>query len=213
MLSREGKIPNNYTSFPTFRELSRSEGRLDFLPVLREVSVSTLDFDLKREPVMETARVDHPHGYEMFGFDTRAWDTIAEYESARSIARHMQNNRPGTTGEDRPTGCLRTESDWLTWSRRFRSRNGRRVRTRDAALLTELVAAHKAGVLTVPVLSVRGMTVRDKLAWLSSLGFGEFTKSQWDHMSKKSRRDAVLADADLSVLAELIDDFESVGAA
>lgn len=62
MLSREEKIPNNYTSFPAFRELSRSEGRLDFLPVLREVSVSTLDFDLKREPVMETARVDHPHG-------------------------------------------------------------------------------------------------------------------------------------------------------
>lgn len=202
-LSREGKVVNPYTAFPSFRELSRSEDRVDFGPVERAPEVS-LDFDFKRRPLMETLRVDVVDGREIAGFDTAPWDDVVEYTRARDIARHIAAVRPGTTGDDRPTGCLRTEKEWRTWERRFASSVGRRVRTAEATLLTEIVAAHKEGLVSVPVLASR-VSVDQKLAWLSSLGYGEFTRAQWDHMSKKDRRRKVLRDVDWSLLADVIE--------
>lgn len=204
-LSRLGKIPNPYTSFPTFRELSRSVNRLDFHPVNRTPEVSTVDFDLKRQPLRGTLRVDVIDGNEMAGFDTCAWDSVDDYKHARGIAGHMQLVRYGTTGGDRPTGCLRTGHDWETWFKRFESARGRRIRTADSALLTELVAAHKAGLVVVDRLAVR-VSVAQKVGWLSSLGMGEFTRAQWDHMSKKVRRSTVLRDADMDAVRAFADE-------
>lgn len=204
-LNREGKIPNPYTAFPTFRELSRSRNRLDFHPVDRSPEVSTVDFDLKREPLQDTLRVTDIDGNEMAGFDTRPWDSVDDYERARSIATHMQLVRWGTTGENRPSGCLRTGRDWETWLKRFSAAHGRRIRSAGGALLTEIVAAHKAGVVVVDRLAA-GMPVAEKLGWLSSLGLGEFTRSQWDHMSKKDRRATVLCDADMDAIRTLVDE-------
>ena len=121
-LSLLGKIPNPYTSFPTFRELSRSVNRLDFHPVDRTPEVSTVDFDLKRQPLRGTLRVDVIDGNEMAGFDTCAWDSVDDYKHARGIAGHMQLVRYGTTGVDRPTGCLRTGHDWERLNREIRRR-------------------------------------------------------------------------------------------
>lgn len=202
-LSREGKVPNPYTSFPSFRELSRSKDRLDFAPVQRTPEVS-LDFDMKRRPLLDTMRVDLVDGYEVAGFETAPWDTVAEYTRARDIARHIAAARPGTTGENRPTGCLRTRDEWLTWRRRFESSAGRRIRTVDAAVLTEIVAAHKEGLVHLPVLA-SGVSVDQKLAWLSSLGYGDFSRAQWDHMSKRTRRARVLDDIHLDALAEIVE--------
>ena len=204
-LTREGKIPNPYTSFPPFRELSRSVNRVDFHPVDLTPAVSALDFDLKREPLRDSLRVDIIDGNEMAGFETRAWDSIDDYKRARGIAGHMQLVRYGTTGDDRPTGCLRTGHDWDTWFRRFESARGRRIRTADGALLTELVAAHKAGLVVVDRLAVR-VSVAQKVDWLSSLGMGEFTRAQWDHMSKKDRRSTVLRDADMDAVRAFADE-------
>jgi len=202
-VSREGKVPNPYTSFPSFRELSRSKDRLDFGPVQRAPDVS-LDFDMKRRPVLDTLRVDLVDGHEVAGFDTAPWDSVADYVRARDIARHIAAARPGTTGDGRPTGCLRTRDEWMTWQRRFDSRAGRRIRTADSALLTELVAAHKEGLLSLPVVSDR-VPVEQKLSWLSSLGYGEFTRAQWDHASKRERRARVLADVDIDTLTEVVE--------
>lgn len=202
-LTREGKVVNRYTSFPSFRELSRSRDRVDFHAVERSPQVS-LDFDMKRRPLMDTLRVDVVDGHELAGFDTAPWDNVRGYQRARDIARHIAAQRPGTTGEDRPTGCLRTLEDWLTWQRRFESSTGRRIRTAGAALLTELVAAHKEGLVRVPALASR-VPIEQKIAWLSSLGYGEFTRAQWEHMSKRDRRARVLADLDLDVLTEVVD--------
>lgn len=202
-VSREGKVVNEYTSFPSFRELSRTKDRIDFRPVDRRPEVS-LDFDMKRRPLLETLRGDLVDGHEVAGFDTAPWDTVVEYSRAREIAWHIAAMRPGTTGPDRPTGCLRTRDEWLTWQRRYDSAVGRRIRTAESALLTELVAAHKEGLVSMPVLASR-VPVKQKLAWLSSLGYGEFSRAQWDHMSKRDRRDRVLRDTDLDVLAEVVD--------
>lgn len=202
-ISREGKVPNPYTSFPSFRELSRSENRIDFHPVERRPKIS-LDFDMKRRPLLDTLRINTVHGYEVAGFDTVAWESVTEYARAREIARHIAAMRPGTTGENRPTGCLRTEADWRTWERRYLSNVGRRVRTADAALLTELVAAHKEGIVTIPELAAR-IPVEQKLAWLSTLGHGEFTRAQWEHMSKRDRRARVLDDLNPDELTEIVE--------
>lgn len=202
-VSRTGKIVNEYTSFPTFRELSRSVDRLDFAPFHRAPEVS-LDFDMKRRPLMETLRVDVVDGHELAGFHTAPWDNVHDYMRAREIARHIAAMRPGTTGPDRPTGCLRTEAEWLTWQRRYESSAGRRVRTAGSALLSELVAAHKAGLLSLPVLAAR-IPVEQKITWLCSLGYGEFSRAQWDHMSKRDRRDRVLRDVDLDALVEVVE--------
>lgn len=202
-VSRVGKIKNSYSTFPSFRELSRSEDRLDFTRVNRTPEVC-LDFDMKRRPLLDTLRVDVVDGYEVAGFDTAPWDTVADYKRAREIARHIAAMRPGTTGEERPTGSLRTESEWRTWQRRYQSGIGRRVRTADAALLTELVAAHKEGLIALPVLASK-VSVAQKLAWLSSLGLGEFTRSQWDHMSKSSRRARVLRDVNFDEFRVVVD--------
>lgn len=207
-LSREGKIPNPYTAFPTFRELSRSNDRVDFKPVDRTPEVSSIDFDLKRQPVRDTLRTDDVDGFEIAGFETRAWDSVSDYDRAREIASHMQLVRYGTTGANRPTGCLRTGRDWETWFRRFESATGRRIRTADSAKLTELVAAHKEGLFVVDGLAAR-VPVIQKLAWLSSLGLGDFSRAQWDHMSKKDRRWRVLADVDLDELAVFVDELNS----
>lgn len=202
-LAREGKVVNHYTSFPSFRELSRSVDRIDFGPVERSPEVS-LDFDMKRRPLMDTLRVDIVDEHEIAGFDTAPWDNVRDYQRARDIARHIAAQRPGTTGEDRPTGSLRTREDWLTWQRRYESSTGRRIRTAGSALLTELVAAHKEGLVTVPVLASRA-PIDQRVAWLSSLGYGEFTRAQWEHMSKRARRARVLAGIDLDALAEVVD--------
>lgn len=202
-VSRTGKIRNPYTSFPSFRELSRSTDRVDFGPVDRAPEVS-LDFDMKRRPLMETLRVDVVDGHELAGFDTAPWDNVSDYLRAREIARHIAAMRPGTTGLDRPTGCLRTEEEWRTWQRRYEASAGRRVRTAGSALLSELVAAHKAGLVSLPVLAAR-VPIEQKIAWLSSLGYGEFSRAQWDHMSKRDRRDRVLRDTDFDVLAEVVE--------
>lgn len=201
-LSRTGKVPNHYQSFPSFKELSRSDNRLDCVLVSRTPEISTLDFDLKREPVPETFESSFVDGMEICGFDTRPWLTVLHYDKARSIAKHMQDHRPGAT---HLTGCLRTYEDWRNWLRRYRSMGGRRVRTAGSTLLTELVACHKAGFVEVPELVSKRFTVKDKLAWLSSLGLGEFSRSQWDHMSKCDRRDAVLADCDVGAVRDFLD--------
>lgn len=164
----------------------------------------SLDFDMKRRPVMETLRVDRVDGYELAGFDTAPWDNVHDYQRAREIARHIAAMRPGTTGSDRPTGCLRTVEEWRTWQRRYDSVAGRRIRTAESALLTELVAAHKEGLVSLPVLASR-VPVEQKLAWLGSLGYGEFSRAQWEHMSKRDRRARVLADVDLAALVEVVE--------
>lgn len=89
--------------------------------------------------------------------------------------------------------------------RRFESALGRRIRTADSALLTELVAAHKAGLVVVDRLAVR-VSVAQKVGWLSSLGMDEFTRAQWDHMSKKDRRSTVLRDADMDAVRAFADE-------
>ncbi len=169
----------------------------------------SLDYDLKRQPVWSSMTAEmvpfEDELYEFASFSTSAWDTVGDYTRAKEKARHIAANRPGTTGDDRPTGCLRTVKQWRTLRRRIDHDGGRRVRTDDGATLTELVAGHKEGLWSLPVLASK-RPVSDKLAWLSGLGFGDFTRAQWDHMSKRNRRARVLKSVDVDVIKGVVED-------
>lgn len=202
VISREGKVPNPYRRFPSFRELSRSTNRLDFVPVDVCPEIS-LDFDFKRKPVWDTLRLDVIDGYEVAGFDTEPWDSVGEYVSVKEKARHIARFRPGTTGDDRPTGALRTVEQLRTLKKRIDASKDRRVYTAKSAVLTEIVAAHREGLVSVPMLASKA-TVSQKLDWLSSLGCGEFTKAQWEHLTKRDRRERVIKNLDLDELVEVV---------
>lgn len=204
VVSRDGKVPNPYRRFPSFKELSRTRNRLDFAPldVCPEVS---LDFDFKRRILWDTLRCDVIDGHEVAGFDTAPWDSVDEYVSAKEKARHIAKFRPGTTGDNRPTGCLRTVEQLLTLKKRFETSKNRRIYTGRGSVLTDLVAAHREGMIDVPMLS-SSASVAQKLDWLSSLGYGEFTRAQWDHLCKKDRRARVVKDLDLGELARIVED-------
>ena len=96
------------------------------------------------------------------------------------------------------------QPDWAGYQVSTKQGSGP-IRTADSALLTELVAAHKAGLVVVDRLAVR-VSVAQKVGWLSSLGMGEFTRAQWDHMSKKVRRSTVLRDADMDAVRAFADE-------
>ena len=213
-VTRVGKLANRYFTFPTTRELTRSVNRRDFLREERCPLVSTIDFDLKRQPVRDsltssTVEIEGQE-YELACFSTVPWVSVREYERARAIASHMQAYRPGTTGDDRPTGCLRSPVDWEVFFARYEAAPGRRIRSASSKTLNELVAAHKAGLVTINQLDSLP-SVDAKIEWLSSLGFGVYTRSMWEHMSKSSRRLRVIDDADLAALTELVDELNGVG--
>lgn len=207
VLSRVGKVTYGYTRFPSFRELSHATDRVDFLPVDIEIDRS-LDYDLKRRPVWSSMTAEmvpfEGERYEFATFSTRAWDTVGDYLRAKEKACHIAAYRPGTTGDDRPSGCLRTVKQWRTLQRRLGTDGSRRIRTSGSAMLTELVAGHKEGLWSIPVLASK-ITVDEKLAWLSRLGYGTFTRSQWDHMGKRDRRARVLKSADMNLITGVVE--------
>lgn len=201
ILSRDGRVPNAALEFPSARELTRTVDREPFHARIRDREIA-LDYDLKRRPVEDTFCVSNVGSpidgdtYEVVSFDTRPWETVADYRRAKRIARHIAEFRPGTTGDARPSGCLRTGDQWATFMRRLRNaETGVHQRHRDAGVSTllELVAGHKAGLWVIPELASKKLSVEGKLDWLASLGLGSLTESQWKHMSKKDRQRKVLA--------------------
>ena len=205
-ISRVEPVDNPYLKFPSFRQLSRANNRMDFFGLTLERKVS-LDFDMKRAPVMETLHGDDVAGYEVAGFATVAWDNVMQYVKAKDIARHIAQFRPGTIGDNRPGGTLREADSMRVWSQRFNQKN-RRIRTYGGEVLKGIVAGYKAGILTVddvPVLYDKSVKVSGKIDWLSSLGFGEFSYSLWRKMGDKSRCEVVIRDTDFGEIRQLLE--------
>lgn len=99
VVTREERVPNGYTRFPSFQELSRRDDRRDFIPARIERSVS-MDYDLKRSPVMASMTaelVPLPDGttHEMATFSTEPWERVEDALRAREIVpRHGENRVP-----------------------------------------------------------------------------------------------------------------------
>ncbi|MCX2163939.1 hypothetical protein [Corynebacterium auriscanis] len=180
VVTREGRVPNGYTRFPSFQELSRTEDRKDFLPSRVERSVS-MDYDLKRKPVMSSMTpemVPLPDGSskEMATFPTEPWERIEDCVRARQIAREMAR-----------TGCLRTVAEWRDWDVRYTHGKGRRIITPQRTVLMSIVMAHRQGVITIPTLADRSLSITERLVWLAEWGMGTVSRGDWDNARRPER--------------------------
>lgn len=185
VVTRDGRVPNPYTRFPSFQELSRKEDRKDFLPGVINRSVS-MDYDLKRRPVLSSMRgewVRLPDGttHELATFTTEPWETVEECLRAREIAREMAK-----------TGCLRTVADWRDWDVKFTHGKGRRIVTPKRAVLMSLVMAHRQGVVSIPTLPDRSLTIAERLDWLAEWGLGTVSRGDWDNARRPERASQML---------------------
>lgn len=185
VVTRDGRVENPYTRFPSFRELSRKEDRRDFLPTTVNRAVS-MDYDLKRRPVMPSmsARmVPLADGslHEMATFDTCPWETIEDALRARRIARDLAQS-----------GCLRTVDQWRGWHTRFAHGKGRRIVTPHRAVLMSLVMAHRQGVVKIPTLADRSLTVEQRLDWLARWGLGTVSLGDWKNARRPERASQML---------------------
>ncbi|HMS48842.1 hypothetical protein [Candidatus Neomicrothrix sp.] len=185
VVARSGRVPNGYTRFPSFQELSRREDRKDFIPSRVERAVS-MDYDLKRRPVvnsMTPRQVPLPDGthYEMATFETEPWERVEDCLRARQIAREVAR-----------TGCLRTVAEWRDWAVRFAHGKGRRIVTPQRAVLTSIVMAHRQGVITIPTLADRSLSVAERLNWLAEWGLGTVSRGDWDNARRPERQAQML---------------------
>ncbi|MCP6717597.1 hypothetical protein NL524_30400, partial [Klebsiella pneumoniae] len=62
---------------------------------------------------------------------------------------------------------MRTVEEWRDWGLRFEHGKGRRIVTPLRAVLMSLVMAHRQGVVTIPTLGDRSLTVPQRLSWLA----------------------------------------------
>lgn len=180
VVTRSGRVPNPYTRFPSFQELSRRERRLDFLPSRVQRSVS-MDYDLKRKPVMSSMRGENvtlPDGtrWEVATFETEPWDTVEDALRARSIARDIAES-----------GCLRTVDQWHDWHLRFAHGRGRRIVTPKRSVLMSILMAHRHGLVTIPTLAETELSLQDRLDWLEGWGLGTVTEGDWKNARRPER--------------------------
>lgn len=185
VVTREGRVENAYRRFPSFQELSRREGRKDFIPSVVERAVS-MDFDLKRRPVMasmsgESVPVPDGSKHEMATFQTAPWDSIEECLRARAIAREIAK-----------TGCLRTVDEWKDWHVRFAHGKGHRIVTPRRAVLMSIVMAHRQGVVTIPTLANRNISLIERLEWIARWGLGTVSEGDWKNARRPERASQML---------------------
>lgn len=185
VVSRTGRVANAYMDFPSFRDLSSTTDRKQFVSKVIERRLS-MDFDLKREPVFETikdAEVVLPDGttHAFAGFVTRAFETVGDCLKARRIGREIASD-----------GCLRTASEWRDFEVRYKAGAGRRIGSSDRAILMSVVQAHRLGVIEIPELADPGTTVQEKLDGLERLGLGGLSKGDWKNARRAERASSML---------------------
>lgn len=185
VVTRGGRVPNGYTRFPSFKELSRREGRKDFIPSRVERSVS-MDYDLKRRPVMDSMTAEFVPlsdgtTHEIATFTTEPWERVEDSLRARRIAREMAQ-----------TGCLRTVAEWSDWYVRFAHGKGHRIVTTERSKLMSIVMAHRQGVVVIPTLADKSLTVQERLYWLAEWGLGTVSRGDWDNARRPERASQML---------------------
>ncbi|GFK17945.1 hypothetical protein KbCgl_05170 [Corynebacterium glutamicum] len=180
VVTREGRVQNNYVGLSTFKELSRVERREDF--GAREVNRTvSLDYDLKRRPDMATmkpvmVKTKDDSEWEVANFDTNPWDRVEDALRGRMIARTIAE-----------TGCLRTVAEWKEWEVKNTHGKGRRIVTPKRAILMSIVIAHRTGVVLIPTLADSSLTVAQRLEWLSEWGLGTLSRGDWDNARRPER--------------------------
>lgn len=192
VVTREGRIPNPGTQFPSFQQLSDRYDRRDFLPFPRDRNLS-MDYDLKRRPVMSSMAgvvvgdSDGRGRYEVATFDTEPWESVADATRGREVGKEIGRE-----------GCLRTVEQWEHWDlQRRHGTRGRSLKQPDKAILRSILIGYRHGVIEIPALDQLG-TVAERCAWLSGWGLGTVTESQWKNARRPERASGMLPVEDLA---------------
>lgn len=192
VVTREGRIPNPGTQFPSFQQLSDRYDRRDFLPFPRDRNLS-MDYDLKRRPVMSSMAgvvvgdSDGRGRYEVATFDTEPWKSVADATREREVGKEIGRE-----------GCLRTVEQWehRDLQRRHGTR-GRSLNQPSKAILRSILIGYRHGLVKIPALDQLG-TVAEHCAWLSGWGLGTVTESQWKNARRPERASGMLPVEDLA---------------
>lgn len=156
----------------------RGSQRKDFITTQRR-AYRALDFDLKRSPVYESLEEKfvplHEGGVSPVAtFDTRPWKTVDEAIEARAVAKVI-----------REKGCLRTRRDWMVFDAYMNGVGLARARTQTFVLFS-LVGYWSRGEISCPLLD-SDISVTEKVAWLSGLGYGNFSRDSFRHAQDPDR--------------------------
>lgn len=192
VVTREGRIPNPGTQFPSFQQLSDRYDRRDFLPFPRDRNLS-MDYDLKRRTVMSSMAgvvvgdSDGRGRYEVATFDTEPWKSVADATREREVGKEIGRE-----------GCLRTVEQWehRDLQRRHGTR-GRSLNQPSKAILRSILIGYRHGLVKIPALDQLG-TVAEHCAWLSGWGLGTVTESQWKNARRPERASGMLPVEDLA---------------
>ena len=148
----------------------------------------SMDFDCKRQPVMDSMRSERVVRscgceFEVASFTTRPWDTVDECLRGRRVAKNCADS-----------GCLRTVEQWRGWSIRYEHGEGKRIGDPHRAILLSILIGHRQGLVgfDVPNLARTRYTVRELLEWLSGWGLGTVKASDWKNARRPERASQVL---------------------
>ena len=214
IMNRQGPVTSREIRFTTFRDLSDSDNRSDFI-VTSKIRNISMDFDFKRKPVKESLRSsyskivkendvykripcdkDDPEAQEIACLNTEPYKDVKEYLLYKSVADRMP--------------CLRTVSEWEEFFRRIEIKlaDGRTYRIKDDvsskehAILFSCAMAHR---LKVPLkefgdtpVSIRHFdnnkeTIEEKVKWMNSfMQHGKLTVNDWKNAGRAGRISSML---------------------
>lgn len=182
IISRTDGVISEKKDPPSFEELTRLKNRKDFTLEAKHARMS-MNYDFKREPVwatFEIVDVEDSKGelHEFARFRTKPWKNVDNFLHAKRIAKDMK--------------CLRTKGEWDEFRARLTSAGRYRIGNFKDAKLRSILQAHRLGVVKIPTLASRELSVQEKLEWVGSFGLGMPTESQWKNARKQGRRDSML---------------------
>ena len=191
-LSRTGPVKSYNQSFTGFKEMSAANNRQGFYQI-ENVRNLSMDFDLKRKPVRDSFTTVYPEvegkKYEIANFETKPYETIAEYEEYKRISK--ENKR-----------ALRTEKDWQFFYMHLdnNSKGGasRRIKDPDWSILFSCIMAYRQRIviernnfesLPINFLEQKYVSVKEKCEWINIFNKSEkkFKESDWKNARKQNR--------------------------
>lgn len=195
MVTREGALPMTMKAFPSLRELSRVENRLDFAPKLVHKEL-TIEFDRKRRPIPDGMTADFViidgRKFEVAHVHTVPWDTPEDCRLGRSIDKGLKrfDKDLGQTVWAR-SPVRRTRAQWEDYFDRLDQlldEDGRIAEQERLERISKgIVIAQRQGVIDIPWLAP-GRPLAERLDAFECFGLPRPRERFWNHARSKTER-------------------------
>ncbi|WKD56900.1 hypothetical protein CAPI_01630 [Corynebacterium capitovis DSM 44611] len=220
LVTREGALPMSMKAFPSLRELSRIEGRLDFAPKVVDKEL-TIEFDRKRRPIPDGMTADFViidgQKWEVAHVHTVPWDTPEDCKLGRSIDKGLKRHDEdsGQTVWTR-SPVRRTREQWLDYFERLDrllDEDGRIAEQERLERISKgIVIAHRQGVINIPWLAP-GRSLAERLDAFECFGLPRPRERFWHHARSKAERQIEVELDEIRPFVEemtIVDPFEGV---